>query len=121
MALRVPPNSLFRHPVLGTLIIRFFFTVLAARPGRLVATSWWRDAQENADVGGHPESQHLVGLGLDFDGPEDELHAFEHRLQTLGISTVMELTHLHTQAFPAGFLSALGDTGEGELPPEARI
>lgn len=118
MPLRVPPNSFLRDRFLGSLIVRFFFALIAADPSGLHATSWYRNPRQNADAGGKPESQHLAGLAVDFDGPEERLLAFQDRLRSLGLTTVLELTHLHVQAFPAGFLGALGATGEGEPEPE---
>lgn len=74
-------------------------------------TSWYRNPQQNAEVGGHPESQHLVGLAADLvvarGGPwsPEEVAA---RLRFLGLTVSAQPTHLHVQALPPGGLRRLG-------------
>ena len=77
----------------------------ALRPDDVV-TSWWRSPSHNADVGGHPESQHLVGLAFDVASPTpDQLAA---SLRSAGFEAFPSATHVHAQAFPAGTLGDLG-------------
>lgn len=72
----------------------------------LWVTSWWRDPWNNATVGGHPESQHLYGLALDFDS--SNLCQLEENLQNTDLVVVREQTHVHVQVYPAGMLGQLG-------------
>ena len=76
----------------------------------VTATSWWRGAATNADVGGAQFSQHLLGLALDLDGP-DRLVARD-RLSRLGLPVIFHAVpggapHVHVQALPAGLLQIL--------------
>ena len=83
---------------------------LRAVPGTRL-TSWYRSPETNAAAGGHPQSQHLVGLALDFSvGPVD--HRTDGRalqlaavLGSRGFVVVPEQSHVHVQTFPAGALS----------------
>ena len=61
-------------------------------------TSWFRSAKRNAQVGGHPKSKHLVGLGLDIvlDDPKDKPKMVE-TLRAIGLSALDEGDHLHIQ------------------------
>ena len=89
--------------------------VEAARqtPDPLRVTSWFRAPDRNARVGGSPESQHLLGLGLDIvvKGDAEE---FVQTLESLGLFAVDEQNHVHVQLLPAGaarsqgLLAALG-------------
>lgn len=74
-------------------------------PGDVV-TSWWRSPQANADVGGHAESQHLVGLAFDVASPSPALLAAA--LGRAGFTTVEAPGHVHAQAFLAGTLGRAG-------------
>lgn len=75
------------------------------QPGQ-VLTSWWRDPNLNADVGGSPESQHLFGLAVDVTGPQQ---GFTQQLaRQMGLTAVTEIDHLHLQYFPAGVLARAG-------------
>jgi hypothetical protein len=73
--------------------------------GELTITSWYRDEYTNAAVGGHPDSQHRVGTALDLV-PADPRLAEAFRLA--GFQAVVEPTHVHVQAFPAGILRDSG-------------
>jgi len=87
---------------------RFFSAVWAGyyRYGKpMQVTSWWRTVSRNADAGGHPESQHLVGTAFDVL-PADP--ALEGAMEMAGFIGVMRPTHLHLQAFPAGLLRQVG-------------
>ena len=74
----------------------------AGSPSSLVFTSGLRTTSENAAVGGDVNSQHLLGLAADFDGPQRELERFETAARAQGLIAVMEPTHLHLQLFPRG-------------------
>ncbi|HKX47006.1 MAG TPA: D-Ala-D-Ala carboxypeptidase family metallohydrolase [Planctomycetota bacterium] len=86
----------------------FFERIDAALAGlNVTVTSWWRDQQTNADVGGAQLSQHLLGLALDMVGPDQAAAA--KRLREAGLIVLEHSVpggrlHLHVQAFPAGFL-----------------
>lgn len=70
-------------------------------------SSWWRDPGSNASVGGHPQSQHLVGLAMDVGGPiaARELYA-QHARNFLHV--VEESDHVHVQYWAAGLLASTG-------------
>lgn len=68
-------------------------------------TSWWRDHYTNITVGGHPDSQHRVGTALDLAPPDPRL---VQAMQMAGFEAVLEPTHVHVQAFPAGLLRRVG-------------
>jgi hypothetical protein len=72
-------------------------------PGNVV-TSWFRSLAENEEVGGDPDSQHLVGLAVDVDGPH--LVQLEANCRDEGLVPVMEPDHLHVQRYPRGTLAA---------------
>lgn len=71
-----------------------------------VVTSWWRDPENNARVGGHPESQHLLGLAFDVATTSPPLLAAA--LRRLGFTTVEAPRHVHVQTFSAGVLGRTG-------------
>lgn len=77
----------------------------ALGPGDTV-TSWWRSPEKNADVGGHAESQHLVGLAFDVSSlsPPD----IARLLRSVGFTTIEAARHVHAQAFQAGVLGRAG-------------
>lgn len=75
-------------------------------------TSWWRDPISNEEAGGEPDSQHLVGLAVDVDGPF--LQLFRDRCDAEGLVTVREHDHLHVQRYPKGALAeAMEEVGAG--------
>lgn len=87
-------------------------------PADTVVTSWNRSPLENKRAGGHPDSQHLVGLALDVvPGKGTSTLALNEAAQAFerfGFITVIEPSHVHVQTFPpdilrpAGVLDALG-------------
>lgn len=76
---------------------------LAQLPGARV-TSFWRSPERNALCGGHPESQHLVGLAIDVVHP-GALAAF-HRVGL--VHTIDEGDHVHNQVYAPGVLGRAG-------------
>lgn len=69
-------------------------------------SSWWRTRAHNAEVGGAPNSQHLLGTAVDLvpaDGDMEGLAAFARTLPGVGF-VLNEGTHVHVQAYPAGTL-----------------
>ncbi len=74
--------------------------------GPVTATSWWRSPTHNAEVGGHRDSQHLIGTAVDLVTEEPGQLARE--LARFGWTTVNEGDHLHVQAWPAGVARAVG-------------
>ncbi len=61
-------------------------------------SSYMRTRERNRLVGGHPESQHLVGLAADFTGPTQR---FKQWAEYYGLVAVDEGSHLHLQRLPA--------------------
>lgn len=61
-------------------------------------TSWGRTREHNAAVGGHPESWHMLWLGLDliFD-PMVKNEAFERDADLLGLQAIFEADHYHLE------------------------
>ncbi len=68
----------------------------------LRASSWYRDRETNIRVGGHPDSQHLLGLALDVTGPDDVRADFILRVREAGLIAVDEFSHAHVQLLRAG-------------------
>lgn len=108
MSVQLPPLGLARAVdrrapgIYAALIDRL---LVGVRPGDY-ATSWWRDAATNRAVGGHPDSQHLLGLAFDIASPD--LNDLYRRLATTGLVAVREATHVHVQAWPAGIARSTG-------------
>lgn len=102
MSVEVPPPNLVQHPLWGPIIVEFVRRVNSCVPWQSVrATSWWRDPQHNADVGGHPRSQHLWGLAVDLTGDAFALEWLVWRAQSCGLVAILEPSHVHVQAYPA--------------------
>jgi len=89
----------------------FVRRVERALPADAIATSWWRGLAENARVGGHPYSQHLLGTAADWL-PHPEIAA---RARAAGLVVVDEGDHVHTQLYPAGSLNFVVDYVRGWL------
>lgn len=71
----------------------------AYRREEFQVTSWWRSPAENMRVGGHPDSQHLVGAAIDAVPASAQVARV---LDAAGFAVVREATHVHAQAWPAG-------------------
>ncbi len=72
-------------------------------------TSYWRDPAENRRVGGAPDSQHQLGLGIDLVFAERAAASRAlSRLVGGGLVAVDEGTHVHVQAWPAGLARDVG-------------
>jgi len=80
--------------------------VLNQFPGTII-TSWFRTPEENAAVGGHPRSQHLVGWAFDLVAPAGQAGRLADALQANQFEVVRESDHLHVQVFTAGILDLL--------------
>ena len=81
----------------------------AAERGLRQATavpSWFRTPDENARVGGHPDSQHLVALAFDAVGPD--LSQLAADLSRAGFRVVRYSDHIHAQVLAAGQARATG-------------
>lgn len=57
---------------------------------RLTLTSWYRDANTNARVGGVPTSLHKIGLAIDFVGPLESVQRVVDAWRELGLDAVVE-------------------------------
>ena len=72
-------------------------------------SSRFRTPAENAALeNASPQSQHLFGLAWDLTGDVSQLQVAAERARAAGYVPVFELTHLHIQRFPAGFLASCG-------------
>jgi len=107
VAFRPPPHDVL-HAYLP--VFRAFLPpaiqALEQFPGTII-TSWFRTPAENAAVGGHPRSQHLVGWAFDAVPPEGQFGRLADALQRQGFETVVESDHVHAQVFVAGVLEQL--------------
>lgn len=110
MAVELPPERILREvfPLLIVFLNRLGIA-LADTHGfsELRASSWWRDPETNRRVGGHPQSQHLLGLGLDLIGPKEVLERLAIEARGEGLTAINETTHLHLQLFPPGVVGGL--------------
>jgi uncharacterized protein YcbK (DUF882 family) len=64
-------------------------------------TSWYRDPANNARVGGHPQSQHLLALAIDFL-PDHAGARLADAARSVGLVVIDEGDHFHVQRFPSG-------------------
>lgn len=80
--------------------------------GETIITSWFRSPLENRRVGGHPDSQHLVGLAFDVVPGKGTsslaLNEAAQIFQGFGFTVDPGETHLHVQTFPPGILRPSG-------------
>lgn len=75
-------------------------------------TSWYRDPERNAAVGGAPHSQHLLALAVDaVVDPQLQEH-FLDACRFLGLIPIVEGDHIHVQRYEAGLLPAYLFRGE---------
>ena len=65
-------------------------------------TSWWRSASKNREVGGHPDSQHLVGMAIDATKGSADV------LRRAGFTVVEYRNHVHAQVWPSGLARRAG-------------
>lgn len=73
------------------LLVGIAFRLVLAAQGYTV-TSWWRTPAHNAEVGGVPNSLHMLGLAYDVVPVTSENIA---ALQDLGFRVLIENDHLH--------------------------
>ncbi|MEE8509324.1 MAG: D-Ala-D-Ala carboxypeptidase family metallohydrolase [Myxococcota bacterium] len=109
MSVRAPPVPLIR--ILIRELIAFLTQLSRLQIGPSIRiTSWWRDAVTNRRVGGHPQSQHLLGLAIDLVGEESELRSIVSQVGqlSLGVEAIRETGHLHIQWLPAGQAASAG-------------
>ena len=69
-------------------------------------TSWYRGPVRNEAVGGHRQSQHLLGLAFDVVGPD--LAQLQADLRVAGFNTVTYPDHVHAQALRSGEAAIFG-------------
>jgi len=104
VALRTPPAALVSavESVIPGIYRAFLERLFAGVRGHsgLLATSWWRSATDNRAVGGHPRSQHLLGLAVDLQALDPRLLLMD--LNSQGLTVIDEGDHLHVQTFPSG-------------------
>ena len=106
MAVEAPPNTVWR-PVesLSPGLYRDFIDrfIFGMRGHRVGVSSWWRSPHHNQAVGGHPDSQHLLALAIDFQTAEPQLAVTD--LTQLGLVALNEGDHVHVQRFSAGIVA----------------
>jgi len=75
-------------------------------------TSWFRTPLENRRVGGHPDSQHLVGLAFDVVPGKGTsplaINEAAQIFQRFGFQAFPADSHIHVQTFPSGILRRAG-------------
>lgn len=84
----------------------FLSRVIDGADADAFVTSWYRTQADNATVGGHPASQHLIGLAVDVSGRD--LEGMASRWEGLGLRVVPYRSHVHLQAWPAGTAARTG-------------
>lgn len=97
-----------RHPVTRGFIVDYLRLLIPHIPAGVHLASWFRDADRNATVGGHPESQHLYALATDWTGDPLALRQFELFVEAHDLVAINEGDHLHIQRFPHGVLASAG-------------
>lgn len=110
MSVVIPPQSIFfRVEQMAPGVYRAFITRLisaaSVTPFTVTVTSWWRGPSENLHAGGSPDSQHLIGLGIDLAPSSGQLVA---NLTNSGLIAIDEGDHVHVQAWPAGVARSSG-------------
>ena len=98
--MNVPPYWMLRQywPVYSWMIERLIQLEQFHPDAQL--TSWYRGERHNADVGGNPFSQHLLGFAFDLTAKNPP--GLAATAQGLGFVAVQEPSHVHLQSFPAG-------------------
>lgn len=96
----------------GTQVVAALTEVDQGSPADTILSSWFRSPNENRRVGGHPDSQHLVGLAFDVvPGKGTSPLAINEAAQIFkrfGFTVEPERTHVHVQTFPPGILRPAG-------------
>lgn len=107
MTWQAPPMELRRvlEPVYEWFLLRMMDGLRDER-GPLQVTSWWRSPEWNAQVGGHPESQHLFGLAIDLAVENPRATADAMGFQ--GLHAVPYGSYVHVQLLPPGTLRRWG-------------
>ena len=100
--MRPPPPSVIRRierRVPG--FWRAWVTAVSASlvPG-ITVSSWYRDPEENAQVGGVANSQHMLGVALDFPRTRPNWEA-SRNLRARGFEVIAEGDHFHAELPPA--------------------
>lgn len=109
MSARRPPDWLLAWaPVIE------FMRRVRSIPVNTRATSWWRGVAENAEAGGSPYSQHLLGLAADFPRI-DGLLAAAGEAQLVAIDEPRK-NHVHVQLYTAGQLNRIIDRVRPYIP-----
>ncbi len=101
MAVVGPPRWAYQYFPVNDFVSRASYAG-AGTPGQW--SSFYRDPAANRRVGGHPWSQHLVGLAADHAPPSARFRA---RAREAGLVVVNEGTHDHIQGWRAGTLERL--------------
>lgn len=73
-----------------------FNSLSTAFPG-VKLTSQWRTPKRNAEVGGVPNSQHVIGTAGDFVVPAQHKPAFIEQASALGYEVIDEGDHVHVE------------------------
>ena len=93
MAVRVPPFTL--RAAIFAQLVSVVSKIAGVQPQ---VTSWYRTPDENAAVGGKPNSLHLVGEAIDLVfGSSVEAARVQNIWRTIGLDAVDEADHLHLE------------------------
>lgn len=97
MSVVAPPSWLAAWPPVGDFVAR-----VRRIDADAFATSWWRGIADNARVGGHPYSQHLLGLAADFVPGRTPAGRIVALARAQGLVAIDEGDHVHLQLLRAG-------------------
>lgn len=81
--------------ILAVVALGLFYRLrLSSIPGTII-TSWWRSPWHNTEVGGVPNSRHLLGLAFDVAPATPRVIA---ELEGMGFALVLnERNHVHVE------------------------
>lgn len=65
-------------------------------------SSWYRDPDHNASVGGNADSQHLIATAADLVPLSGSVEDLARELRAVGLVAVTYPSHVHAQLFRAG-------------------
>lgn len=95
--IRVGPDVREPSPLTLYHLIFVYLVLLSVGTNEVTVTSWARSAERNADVGGTPNSLHLLGLAMDLVGSSSALARVAAAWRGFGLQAIDEGDHLHLE------------------------